>query len=74
MVVDQGLPFDRAVAVSLLEDVEDVAIATIPEQGRSRLPLELQTSATFILDTVDYLMTGAEDSNVTFAEIIEQVS
>ena len=74
VTVELGLPFDPALAESLLEDVSEVAIATMPERGRSRLPMELQTSATFILDTVDYLMTGAEDINATFEEIVEQVS
>lgn len=55
-------PFDPAVADLLLDDVDDLAIATAMDaEGLSRLPMELQASATFIRSTVDYLMTGMDD-------------
>ncbi len=66
-------PYDPVVAGMLLEDVNDIAVATeVDSQGFSRLPMELQASATFIQDTVDYLLTGVEDVNLD--EFMDQVS
>lgn len=66
-------PFDQFVAEMFLAEVRDLAIATeADEQGRSRLPMELQASATFVQDILDYLLTGVEDVN--FDEFTGQVS
>lgn len=56
----------------LLEDADALALATeVIDQGHSRLPMELETSANFIRDTVDYLMTGTE--NIILGQHVDQV-
>ena len=71
-LLSEEAPFDPVVADMLLEDVGDLAVATeVDEQGLSRLPMELEVSATFIRDTVDYLLTGVE--NTTLEDVMQQV-
>ncbi len=72
ILLEEGAPFDPAVAESLLGAVSDlIAITEVDEQGFSRLPLELQASATLIQNTLNYLFTGA--NNITLDEFLDQV-
>ncbi len=51
----------------------DLAAATeVTGQGLTRLPMELQVSAAFLKDTVDYLTTGVQD--ITLEKFVDQVS
>ena len=72
-LLEEEVPFDPTVALGLLEEVGDLATATgMDDQGLSQLPMELQVGATFIRDTVDYLLTGVEE--VTLEDFMDQVS
>lgn len=63
-------PYNQTVVDMLLEEVDNIANRF--EQDHSRFPMELQTIATFILETVNYLLTGVE--NTTFEDATGQVS
>ena len=71
--MQEQAPYDQAVADTILEDATTLAIATdTNDQGLSRLPMELQVSATFVEVAVNYLMMGVANTNLD--EFIDQVS
>lgn len=66
-------PYDTRTAQALLSNVATVAEVTAPTSS-SLVPSDLATTASLILNTIDYLFSGIEIGNGTQESFLNDVS